>query len=82
MDSEETIFCNQLILGSGPGGSVVFERLADAGLFPTIVDEGMAVDDNSFRESPAVSTFKNYRHGGISPILSSPIFAHGEAKVL
>ena len=82
MANKETIFCDQLILGSGPGGSVVFEQLSKAGFSPLILEEGRTVDDASFQESPAASTFKNYRHGGISPILSSSIFVHGEGKVL
>ena len=82
MARKETIFCDQLILGSGPGGSVVFEQLSKAGFSPVIIEEGRTVDDTSLQESPPTLTFKNYRQGGISPILSSPIFVHGEGKVL
>lgn len=82
MFSKETIFCDQLILGSGPGGSVVFEQLSKAGFSPLLIEEGVSVDDTSFQENPSMATFKNYRSGGISPVLSWPIFVHGEGKVL
>jgi hypothetical protein len=82
MSSKNQIFCDQLIIGSGPGGSVVFDQLTSAGFAPMIIEEGKAADDKSFQDNPAKLTFQYYRNGGVSPILGSPIFPHGEARVL
>ncbi len=82
MGDKKKLICDQLILGSGPGGSVVFDQLSAAGFSPLIIEEGIAVNDKSFAENPSKSTFKHYRGGGVSPILGSPIFPHGEARVL
>ncbi len=82
MSSKNQIFCDQLILGSGPGGSVVFDQLTSSGFAPMIIEEGKSADDKAFQDNPAKLTFKYYRNGGVSPILGSPIFPHGEARVL
>jgi hypothetical protein len=68
-----------VIVGSGPGGSIVAKEANKSGVNFLIVEKGKVVNSRIPSHS-ALQLFENFRHGGQEAILSWPIipFAQGE----
>lgn len=72
-----------LILGSGPGGSVIADCLKNTNKKITIVEQGLdANDDPVVKKNIYDPIFKYYNNGGATPVFSKPIFPFAEAKVM
>lgn len=72
-----------LVVGSGPGGSVVFEKLTGMGEDTLLIEEGHDILGVSPFNIPILDRHaKFYRDGGFSPILSNRPFPFSEGKVL
>lgn len=72
---------DNLVIGSGAGGSTVFHALAEAGEEVTLVEEGPEVDFSSSSKSVPERMVSLYRKAGIQPILSQSSFAFAEGRV-
>lgn len=72
-----------LVVGSGPGGSVVFEKLTGIGEETLLIEEGPDILGISPFDIPILDRHaKFYRDGGFSPILSKRPFPFSEGRVL
>jgi choline dehydrogenase-like flavoprotein len=72
-----------LIIGSGPGGSVIADRLKDTNHEILLLEKGFdANDDETVKDNIYEPIFKYYNNGGATPVLSKPIFPFAEANVL
>lgn len=71
-----------LIVGSGPGGSVVFEKLTGMGEDVLLIEEGPDILDMTPFDIPIIDRHaKFYRDGGFSPILSNRPFPFSEESL-
>jgi len=72
-----------LIVGSGAGGSVVFEKLTGMGEEALLIEEGPDILGMTPFDIPIIDRHaKFYRDGGFSPILSNRPFPFSEGRVL
>lgn len=79
----EILYTDILIIGSGPGGSVIGDCLKDSNKKIIMVEQGLdANNDLDVKKNIYDPIFKYYNNGGAIPVFSSPIFPFAEAKVL
>ena len=72
-----------LIVGSGPGGSVIFEKLTGMGEDTLLIEEGPDILGMTPFNIPILDRHaKFYRDGGFTPILSNRPFPFSEGRVL
>jgi choline dehydrogenase-like flavoprotein len=58
------IECDNLIIGSGAGGSVAFREMSKAGRDVLLIEEGRKWDNHEFNTNVSGLTQKLYRGGG------------------
>lgn len=76
------LFAENVVIGSGAGGSTVFHHLSSLARDCLMVEEGSAFNSADLRK-PAPEIFsKYYRYGGIQPVLGNAAFPFGEGRVL
>ena len=78
----DTLACEVLIVGSGPGGSVTASRLARAGFDVLLVEEG---PDTRTSDVPPYSSAEmdlKYRNTGLTPCLGRARVTYAEARCL
>ena len=78
----DTLACEVLIVGSGPGGSVTASRLARAGFDVLLVEEG---PDTRASDVPPYSSAEmdlKYRNTGLTPCLGKARVTYAEARCL
>jgi choline dehydrogenase-like flavoprotein len=68
----ETIRCQILVIGSGPGGSVTASTLAARGMDVLLVEEGPNLRTDSCAQFSSEEIAQKYRSGGLNPALGSP----------
>jgi len=68
-----------VVVGSGPGGSLIANRLAKAGKEVTLLEAGPEMDRGA---GVAEGLFKHYWSGGVVPMLGPFLMPFGQAKVL
>lgn len=73
--SRETISCENLVIGSGPGGATTALLLARAGKDVILVEEGPHVPPHSIHNYSLQEMDAKYRNGGLTP-------AFGKTKVV
>ena len=76
------ITTDYLIVGSGAGGSTVFETLANRGKDVLLIEEGPQLDTNNQLKGISESTRDFYRDAGATPILGTEIFSFSEGRLL
>jgi choline dehydrogenase-like flavoprotein len=76
----EVIETNVLVIGSGAGGAVVAATLAEAGFEVVIAEEGPDVQDSVERANSPESIHRQYRNGGLTPIMGNPRIAYMEGR--
>jgi choline dehydrogenase-like flavoprotein len=76
------ISVDYLIVGSGAGGSTVFENLACRGKDVLLVEEGPLLDSEDKLKSISDSTRDFYRDAGATPVLGTEIFSFSEGRLL
>ena len=70
--SGETIRCQILVIGSGPGGSVTASTLAARGKDVVMLEEGPNLRNDSCAQFSAQEMAQKYRSGGLNPALGNP----------
>ncbi len=79
-ETNTSLSCDYLVIGSGPGGSVAAYELAKAGHQVLIIEEGNFYSKEFYRQPISKLTTTLYRNGGINPIIGKPPIALGEGK--
>jgi choline dehydrogenase-like flavoprotein len=74
--------CRELVIGSGPGGSVTAGLLAEAGRDVILLEEGPA--DSAAAPAPfsLQEMAERYRNRGLNPVLGRPKIAFAEGRCL
>ena len=67
--------CQDLVIGSGPGGAVTAALLAEAGRDVLILEEGRNLPLESCPPFSTEEVLQKYRYGGLNPALGSPTIA-------
>lgn len=78
--NSNTYACEDLVIGTGAGGSVAGALLSEAGRNVIMLEEGGYFPTESFNPNVGDMTAKLYRNRGIFPILGSPVIALGEGS--
>jgi choline dehydrogenase-like flavoprotein len=76
--SEAPLRCQELVIGSGPGGAVTAALLAEAGRDVLILEEGHSLPLESCEPFSLEELRQKYRHGGLNPALGKPKIAFVE----
>jgi choline dehydrogenase-like flavoprotein len=78
----EKIDTDTLVIGSGPGGSVMADELQKAGKQVLIVEEGIAFNQRNFKPYSLSEMLSLYRHGGITTTFGTPPIKYVEGRCL
>jgi len=70
--------CQELVIGSGPGGALTAALLAEAGRDVLILEEGRCLPLESCEPFSLEELRQKYRHGGLNPALCKPKIAFVE----
>ncbi len=70
-----------LVIGSGAGGAVVADTLAQAGMDTLVLEEGGSYEAELETHSPEAMR-RLYRNGGLTPLLGKPAIAFVEGRCL
>lgn len=73
--SLSTVRCQDLVIGSGPGGAITAALLAEAGRDVLILEEGPCLPLESCEAFSIDEMLQKYRHGGLNPALGRPKIA-------
>jgi choline dehydrogenase-like flavoprotein len=76
--SNKVIDAENIIIGSGAGGSTVFEQLASAGKDVILLEEGDWITNQDKSNSISLRIQKFYRNAGLYPVVGIPSIAYGE----
>lgn len=72
-----------VIIGSGAGGSTVFHHFASRFIDSLMIEEGSSQSPSDFDNADAATVFENqYRYGGAQPVFATSPFAFGEGRIL
>ncbi len=71
-----------LVIGSGAGGAIAFQRYAAAGIETLLLEEGQHWSASDYKKSVSETTQVIYRNGGLTPIYGRPVIAFGEGSCL
>jgi choline dehydrogenase-like flavoprotein len=72
--------CQDLVVGSGAGGSVAAARLAEAGRDVIVLEEGGHHGTSAYSSEVGRMTSRLYRNGGAFPFLGVPTIAFTEGR--
>ncbi len=75
----ETIVCDCLVIGSGPGGATTARLLTKAGRDVLIVEEGIDLKTNSSISYSLTEMKQKYRNGGLTAAFGRPNISFVEA---
>jgi len=78
----DTLTCEVLIVGSGPGGSVTASRLARAGFDVLLVEEGPDTRSSDVSPYSSAEMDLKYRNSGLTPCLGRARVTYAEARCL
>lgn len=67
--------CQDLVIGSGPGGAVTAALLAEGGRDVLVLEEGRHLPLESCPPFSTEEVLQKYRYGGLNPALGSPTVA-------
>jgi choline dehydrogenase-like flavoprotein len=70
--------CQDLVIGSGPGGAVTAALLAEGGRDVLILEEGRNLPLESCQAFSMQEVLQKYRSGGLNPALGRPMIALAE----
>ena len=70
--------CQDLVIGSGPGGAITAALLAEAGRDVLILEEGPCLPLDSCEPFGIQEVLQKYRYGGLNPALGRPKIALAE----
>ena len=70
--------CQDLVIGSGPGGAITAALLAEAGRDVLLVEEGRRLPLESCQPFSMEEMLQKYRYGGLNPALGRPKIAMAE----
>ena len=79
---EKTLDCENLVIGSGPGGSITACKLAKAGRDVLLVEEGINPVKQPTEPYSLEEMNLKYRNGGLTPALGKTKIAYVEGKCL
>ncbi|HWC00732.1 MAG TPA: GMC family oxidoreductase N-terminal domain-containing protein, partial [Bryobacteraceae bacterium] len=74
--------CQDLVIGSGPGGSITAGLLAEAGRDVILVEEGRSTGERPPEPFSLDEMVQRYRHRGLNPAFGSPKVVFVEACCL
>jgi hypothetical protein len=80
--SEQSLSCEVLVIGSGPGGSVTASILARAGFDVLLVEEGADTRRIPTRSYSSQEMDAKYRNAGLTPCLGKAKVTYAEARCL
>jgi choline dehydrogenase-like flavoprotein len=75
---EAQLRCQNLVIGSGPGGAITAALLAEAGRDVLILEEGRSLPLESCAPFSLEELRQKYRHGGLNPAWGAPKIAFVE----
>ena len=78
--TETTLNCEALILGSGPGGSVIAESLTKSGLDVLMIEEGPHINPEKSPMTATESFSHQWRSGGLNAAIGNPIISYAEGR--
>jgi choline dehydrogenase-like flavoprotein len=81
ISSSATIYCDVLIVGSGPGGSVVAQKLVEAGLDVVMIEEGDFATEKA-RTFPAENLQKLWRNNGLTVAMGGMPLSYAEGRCM
>ena len=79
---DNKISCDNLVVGSGAGGSVAASELTEKGQSCILIEEGDFFNIDQFKGSFSNALTSVWRNAGFTPIIGNPNFAYGEGKCL
>jgi len=74
----ESLRCQDLVIGSGPGGALTAALLAEAGRDVLILEEGRCLPLESCEPFSIAEILQKYRSGGLNPAFGRPKIALAE----
>jgi choline dehydrogenase-like flavoprotein len=80
--SMNEIFLDFIVIGSGPGGSMSFKLISDAGLSVTMLERGDYWQNSDKHQGRISAISEYYERGGVVPVLGRNIFTFGQADVV
>lgn len=82
MKFEKILECENLVIGSGPGGSITAFHLAEAGRDVLLVEEGTNSDRQPTESYSLEEMNLKYRNGGLTPAFGKTKISYVEGKCL
>lgn len=82
IDPSFSLSFENLIIGSGAGGSTIAKRLTDAGRETCILEEGLLYETSDFSQSTSKLLTKLYRNSGVQPVHGKATIAFGEGSCI
>ena len=82
MSLSQNIECENLVIGSGAGGSVAYNLLSQSKKNVLLIEEGQEWSLTDFTQHIGIQIQNLYRNGGVVPINGSPTVGYGEGRAL